>query len=360
MKKFVKAVCTALLLLLVIQTASIGFTAFACGEGTVYVNGEAFDGTVAEAIVAAGVGGTVGIGGTVYTEPIGKRDGSLVTDITISGVGDDAKLILTLDFKPKSDDNLDVLTIKGSNVTVKDLTIDARFFVDYPICVFCYTDNISIDNVTVLHGIRGGVNVMTGGNVLFRDVCANDTKQAGFVFENCGDASNIRFENCSTKGNFYHAGLIVKNGYGADTNIDATGLTCYENCFAFHDRVKGTIWGDERADLSIKVPPLNSKGERISLDYGVYYPLEQSYQHIRFGEPESEARFKTAKLTTSKYGFETVIYYDDLSAARATVIEGDSLDVITVKFPIITAFKWLFTRIECMISLARRQILFIS
>lgn len=321
MKKFF---CVLLTIALVISSLSVSAAASLL-TGSISVNGNAFDGTLSEAIISAGDGGTVEISGTVFTYPIGKRDGCYVNNVTICGVND-AKLILDPDFVMAEDDNLDVLSIKGSNVTVKDIEIDATLRVDYAICVFCNTDNITIENISALRGIRGGINVMTSGNVLFSNVRANNSIQGGFVFENCEDASNVIFENCSTKGNWFKVGVILKNGYGPCRNVDASGLTCYENCFAFHDRVEGTIGGGERQEITLTAPPKDSNGNPINTDFAMYYPVLKVYQHIRFGVSEDATKAAVADVKTDKYGFDTAIYYDDLETALANVSSGGSME----------------------------------
>lgn len=318
MKKILCILFTVILI-----TSSLPLAVSAASSG-ISVNGSTFSGTLSEAITSAGDGGTVQVSGTVFTYPIGKRDGCLINHVTIQGVND-AKLILDPLFKMTQDDNLDILSIKGNDVTIKDISIDATLRVDYAICVFCNTDNITLENVAALHGIRGGINVMTSGHVDFNNVRANSSVQGGFVFENCEDASNISFENCSTRGNWYRVGLILKNGYGPCRNVDASGLTCYEDCFAFHDRVAGTIGGDLRQDITLAAPPKNSAGNPIDTGFAMYYPLEKAYQHIRFGVSKANIKTAVASVETDQYGFTAKLYFDDLETAQANAQSGGTL-----------------------------------
>lgn len=319
-----KLLCFIISFIMILSTVGVSASA---KSGYIIVNGENFSGTFGEAITSAGVGGTVEIHGTVYTMPVGKRDGCLVSDVSILGY-DDAKLILSNKFIMRNDDNLDVLTIKGHNVVVKNLKIDAKYRVDYAMCIFPGTDNVSIENCITAKGIRGAINVMSDGVISFKNVQANYGLQTGFEFETC-EGTNITFENCSTRGSWYKVGIIVKNGYNACVNIDASGITCFENYFAFHDRTEGTIGGGERADLSLVNPPKNSDGQPIKTDIAMYYPLEKAYQHIRYGVTEKEICTAVAYVDSSEYGIDTRIYFDDINEAEKYLHDGEEVVGIT-------------------------------
>lgn len=307
-------------IIFVLSVTTVG--AFAAG-GSITVNGESFSGTFSEAISAAGKGGVVEIKGTVKTMPVGKRDNCLVSDVTIRGT-DDAKLVLSGSFRMKEDDNLDVLTIKGQNVTVENLRIDARYQVDYALCIFPGTDNVHIENVVTGKGIRGAINVMSDGHISFKNVEANYGVQTGIEFETC-DGTNFTFENCSTKGNWYKVGIIVKNGYSPCVNIDASGITCYENYFAFHDRYSGTIGGGDRAALSITAAPKNSAGESIATDKAMYYNLEKAYLHIRYGVTDKDIRTAVSYIDSTAYGVNTRVYFDDNDVAEKYLHDGEEI-----------------------------------
>lgn len=315
-----------------ILTAIIVFSAFSlnsfAASGSIEVNGEAFSGTLAQAISSAGDGGLVEISGKIYTMPIGKNDGTLVKNITIAGKNN-AQIILSNKFIMRADDNLDVLTIKGNNVTVKDVLIDARWKVDYPLNVFCWTTNLVIENVVVQHGIRGGVDIMAGGNVLFKNVLARNSLQGGFSIANYGDASGLKFENCRTSGNWYRSGVLICNGYGPSTNVDASGITCEEGYFSVHDRVAGTISGGERAGATFVAAPLDVNGNPISTDVAMYYPLEKAYYHIRFGVGSKEIKPALCYVDTDAYGFESRVYFDNKDKAKIFAHEGE--EVVDVK-----------------------------
>lgn len=296
---------------------------FAAG-GSLSVNGAAFDGTLAEAIESAGVGGTVTLRGTVHTQPLGKLGSLVIHDITIEGESD-AKLLIADDFIPHDDDNLDIITIKGNNVTIKNLLIDAGWRVDYPLNTFCYTDNIVIENVTVQHGIRGGINVMTDGHVLFKNVSCVNCYQAGFGLENCLDASNLVFENCVTSGSWYRSGILLCNGYGPTVNVDASGIICEEGHFSVHDRWTGSISGGERQTITYTAPPKDSSGNPIDTSRAMYYPLEKAYLCLRFGVSDAETASAVCYVDTTAYGFETRVYFDDYEDAENFVHEGETV-----------------------------------
>ena len=315
-----KILCVIISIFLIASSATLGASA---KSGYIIVNGENFSGTFNEAVLEAGKGGVVEIHGTISTMPVGKVDGNFVSDVSILGY-DDAKLVLSRKFRMKNDDNLDVLTIKGQNVVVKNLKIDARYQVDYALCIFPGTDNVSVENCITAKGIRGAVNVMSAGVISFKNVQANYGYQTGFEFENC-DGTNITFENCTTRGNWYKVGIIVKNGYSDCVNIDASGITCFEDYFSFHDRTQGTISGGERAALSIVNPPKNSQGEPIKTDVAMYYPLEKAYQHIRYGVTEKQIKSAVAYVDSSAYGIDTRVYFDDMDEAEKYLHEGEEI-----------------------------------
>ena len=314
-----KIFCVIISILLIASSATLGASA---KSGYIIVNGENYSGTFNEAVYEAGKGGIIEIHGTVYTMPVGKNDGNYVSDVSILGYND-AKLILSHEFRMANDDNLDVLTIKGDNVVVKDLKIDARYQVDYAICVSS-AGRVSIENCITAKGIRGAINVIGTGTFSFKNVQANYAYQTGFQFEAC-DGTNVTFENCTTRGNWYKVGIVVKNGYSDCVSIDASGITCFEDYFAFHDRTQGTIGGGERAALSIVNPPKNSQGEPIKTDVAMYYPIEKAYQHIRYGVTEKQTKSAVAYVDSSAYGVDTRVYFDDMDEAEKYLHEGEEI-----------------------------------
>ncbi len=318
MKKIV-----SVFLVFVLLISSLSLQSFAlCGS--LYVNGERFYGTLEDAIVAAGMGGTVTVSGTVFTDPLGKLGDLLIHDVTIEGKNN-AKIILSVDFIPHNDDNLDVITIKGNNVVIKNVLIDAGWRVDYPLNTYGDTDNLVIENVTVQHGIRGGINLMTGGHVLFKNVTLRNSYQAGFGVANCYDASNVKFENCVTSGNWYRSGILLCGGYGPTLNMDASGITCKEGHFSVHDRYSGSIGGGERQTITYKAPPKDASGNPIDTSTAMYYPLEKAYLCIRFGASKVEIMSAVCYVDTTAYGFETRVYFNDYEAAQNFLHDGEQI-----------------------------------
>lgn len=344
MKKRIIGIVLSAVLLLIMCIVPVN-----AASGSISVNGEVFSGTLAEALKAAGAGGYIELSGTVYTMPIGKNDGSRVQNVTITGK-DNAQLVLSEDFTDLGDTNLDVMTIKGNNVTLRDMLIDARWMVDYPLNVFG-ADNITIENVIVEHGKRGGVNVMTSGRVLFKDMTARDSLQAGFAFENCADASRIRFENCVTRNNVYNSGILICNGYASTRNVDASGLTCNEGHFSVHDRYSGTLGGGVRAAATFTFPPKNADGQPISTDRAMYYPLEKAYLHIRYGVSEEDTATAVCSVKTNCYGFDTTVYFDDEDTARLFLHEGEQIEKLGGSNPVFVFFTRILNYIKMFFSL---------
>lgn len=344
-----KKVFAVLLSLAVFASAfSLNVSAIS-GKGFILVNGEHFCGTLSQAITSAGENGLVEINGTVYTMPIGKKDNCLVTDVTIKGENN-AKIILDNRFIMKNDDNLDVLTVKGQNVYISNINIDAKYRVDYAVCIYPGSNNVVIENVVAAKGIRGAVNVMGDGRIDFKNLQANYGMQTGFQFEAC-DGTNITFENCSTLGNWYKAGIIIKNGYNHCINIDASGITCYENCFSFHDRFSGTIGGDERQPMSLIAPPKDSNGNPISTDKAMYYPVEKSYLHIRYGISDKDISTACCYVNSSAYGFNSQIYFDDIKAAQDFLHEGESIEYLSRIDVLRVFFARLFNSVKIMFKI---------
>ncbi len=306
----------------VLIAASLSIPSYAA-NGSLYVNGEAFDGTLEQAITAVGKSGTVTVDGRIYTQPLGKIGSLFIDDITIEG-RNDAEIVLAKSFIPHKDDNLDVVTVKGSNVTIKNLLIDACWRVDYPLNTFGGT-NLLIENVTVQHGIRGGINVMTSGKILFKNVVARNSYQAGFSLANCQDASNMKFENCETSGNMYRSGILLCSGYADSVNVDASGITCKEGYFSVHDRYSGTIGGGERAHVTYTAAPKDANGNTIDTSTAMYYPLEKAYHCVRFGVGKAEIKSAVCYVDTDAYGFETRVYFDDEKEAQNFLHEGEQI-----------------------------------
>ncbi len=309
--------------------------------GYIKLNGSAdsFTGTLAEAITAAGAGGTVDIYGTVFTNPIGTGEyaGTVITDITIQGKTEDAAISIHPLFVDLNDSKFDVLTVKGSDVLIKDLTVDALYRVDFPIRIFGGSSDVTLENVVAKHGTRGSVNILASDKISFINVQANESNQGGFYFDCAYDCTNVSFTNCSTSKNS-RTGVLIRNGYGPSTNIDLSGITCFENTFAVEDRMQGTIGGGEAAEIQIIAPPKDTDGKAIETARAMFFIIEKQYQHIRYGVTENDVLDAMASIDADRYGFETTIYYKSVDAAESDVREGETI----VKYSI---FKVIYNRI---------------
>lgn len=306
--------------------SAVPFSSFAGAKESLFVNGAPFSGTLEEAI-AAGKGGKVTISGAVYTKPIGRPSGGLlVEDVVLEGIND-AKIILQRGYFDDISNKVDVLTIRGKNVTLRNLEVDAGYRVDFPIRIFPGSTHVLLENVTARRGTRGAVNLLSSADITLRNVQANESVQGGFYFDDVYDAGGIRFENCSTRGNF-RTGVLVRNGYGPCTNVNLSGVTCHEGTFAVEDRMEGTLSGKPRAEIQITGAPVNAGGAAISMEKAVYYPVEKAYQHIRYGIADADLIGASATILTDRYGAETLIYYLTRSAAEKDLREGESLTAI--------------------------------
>lgn len=309
---------TALFLVSMVPVSS-----WAAGETSLYVNGKAFSGTLEEAILAAR-GGTVTVSGTVYTKPVGRPDGGIVIeDVTIEGINN-AKIILQRGYWADISNKVDVLTLRGQNVTLRNLEVDAGFRVDFPIRIFPGSAHILLENVVARHGTRGAVNLLSSADILLRGVQANESIQGGIYFDAVYDAGGIRFENCSTQGNL-RTGVLIRNGYESCTNVNLKGITCYEGTFAVEDRMTGTIGGGPRAEIEITHAPKNASGASISTEKAIFYPVEKAYQHIRYGIADADLIGASATILINRYGMETCVYYLSVSAAEKDLREGEAL-----------------------------------
>ena len=315
-----KRFCTVFLCGILLLAACVPCFA---AQGSITVNGNAFSGTLAQAIALAGKGGTVGITGTVATEPVGYLDGTRVADVTIQGDAPGATITLPASFVDLNNSKYDVLTVSGANVILKNLTVDACLKVDFAIRFLNSSSHASVENVTARRGTRGAVNILSANSLTFKNVQANDSIQGGFYFDAIWDASRVVFENCTTAGNV-RTGVLVRNGYGAVLNLNLAGITCAENTFAVEDRREGTIGGGERAEIQIVAAPYNAAGEVISTVTAKSFAVEQMYEHIRFGIAAGETDACRASITTDRYGFRTTVYYSTRSLADADVRTGVS------------------------------------
>lgn len=314
------------LLAAVLLLSAIPLPSLAAAQDGLLVNGVPFAGTLEEAI-AAGRGGTVTVSGTVYTKPVGRPgNGIVIEHVTIEGINS-AKLILQRGYFDDISNKVDVLTIRGKNVTLRNLEVDAGFRVDFPIRIFPGSAHVLLENVVARHGTRGGVNLLSNADITLRNVQANDNVQGGFYFDNVYDAGGILFESCSTRGNF-RTGVLVRNGYGPCTNVNLKEITCYEGTFAVEDRMEGTLSGKPRADIQITGVPNNAEGKAISMERAIYYPVEKAYQHIRYGIAQADLIGASATILTNRYGMETTVYYLSKSAAETDLREGETLTAI--------------------------------
>ena len=298
-------------------------------QAAIQVDGAPFDGTLAQAIALAGQsGGTVGIFGKVTTHPIGtgEYNGTRIDNVTLQGMTSDAQIVLLPTFFDLNNSKFDVLTVTGSSVTIRDLTVDAGLKVDFPIRVMNGADGIILENVIARRGTRGAVNLLTSGCVGLTNVQANESIQGGFYFDAC-DCTNVSFVNCSTKGNL-RTGVLVRNGYAALTNLDLSGVACHEGTFAVEDRMAGTISGGPWAEISILAAPKNAQGEAIRTDRAKLFHVEQAYQHIRYGVGDGNIASSAARITTVRYGFDSTIYYGSKSAAEADKRTGEAMSCI--------------------------------
>ncbi|MDR2752978.1 MAG: hypothetical protein LBB50_01555 [Oscillospiraceae bacterium] len=324
------AVCTAIALLLsVLLLGGAGLQ-----KGQIYVNGTAFDGSFREAVAQAIPGGTVEIEGTVYTRPVGwdvpDKTMLVVENVTIEGRGANARLQLEPFYFDDYSNKTDVLTIRGDNVTVRNLHINAGLRVDFPLRVF--GDNVLVEDVTCVGGLRGAVNILAlwspEKTQTYRRVRAESSVQGGFYFDDDIDCTGLTLEGCVTRGNL-RVGVLVRNSYNAVQRLDLSGIACEEGVWAIEDRVTGTIGGAPRADISILAGPKNTDGEPIPLDRARYIPFIEgdSYRHYRFGMAKDDGSYGT--ITTNRYGFDVTLGYSLLQsdAAAGDALEGDVLSI---------------------------------
>jgi hypothetical protein len=261
--------------------------------------------------------GAVEIEGTVYTRPVGGSAGGeegkpVISGVTIRGRGENARIELEPFYFGGMNDKTDVITVAGSNVEIRDLTIDAGFRVDFPLRILGAARDITVENVEAAHGLRGAVNVLSPDNIRMKNVRANSSVQGGFYFDDLEEgAENVVFEDCSTKGNF-RTGVLIRNAYESVVGLNLGGITCYEDHFAVEDRVSGTLSGDKYGEIFLTAPPKNSKGEPIDVSVAKFYAVEgfgEKYKHIRYGMDGLEYSGALAYIETERYGFETKIYY---------------------------------------------------
>ncbi|MDR2647104.1 MAG: hypothetical protein LBB67_03155 [Oscillospiraceae bacterium] len=317
-------------------------------DGVIFVNGEVFDGTLKEAIRGAGAAGLVEISGTVYTKPIGwmEADGFIINNVTIQGRGDNAVISLEPTHFDDISNKKDVITIQGSDVTIKNLTINARLLVDFPLRM--WGTNQLIEDVTCIGGTRGAVNILglrTGRTITLRRVRANSSMQGGFYLDDDMDCAGLTFEDCSTRGNV-RVGVLVRNSYQSVIGLDLSGVTCYENIFAVEDRAQGTIGGDPAAEVNILAAPKNANGDAIDTSKALFFGVEQACRHFRYGAPEEQYAGADTSIKTTRYGFETELFYTLRSSAENDLRDGESLtisnDFIKQSFGKATAFfSWL-------------------
>ncbi len=317
--KHIIAILVAAILLAVFALPS------AAAGGSLRVNGEAFTGTFQQALEKAMPGGVVEITGTVFTRPVGTGN-IRVENVTIQGSGTGAALALEPMYFADYSNKMDVLTLQ-SNVTVKDLTINAGLRVDFPLRVF--GTNVLVENVICTGGIRGGVNVLglyTGTTQTYRNVQANNSLQGGFYFDNDPDCAGLTLTNCSTEGNL-RVGVLVRNSYAAVQGLDMSGITCKEGVWAIEDRFTGTIGGSSRAELQILAGPQGTDGKTIDMSRARYIPFieNSSYKHLRFGVPASQRMGAVVEETTDIYGFTTTI----LSSAAPQKLFGLVVDFLS-------------------------------
>lgn len=319
-----KPLLSLLLAALLVISLPASLSALELSTGKIYVNDELFDGTLIEAI-EAGYGGKVTVSGKVYTTPIGGPGREPIVDEVIIEGTNNAEIVLQPFYFDDYYTNMDVITIRGKNVTLRNVTVDACFLLDYPVRIFPGSKNVLVENVTAKHGMRGAVDVLCADNITLRNVSAQSSRQAGYVVQATYNSVGITFENCESRGN-WRAGVMVRNGYAGVTNVDLSGITCHEGTFSVEDRMTGTIDGGPRQEIIITAPPKNADGTPISYERGILYPLEAAYQHIRFGIADHEVGAASASILTNRYGFESTVYYLTAAAAENDLREGETIN----------------------------------
>ncbi|MDR1465065.1 MAG: hypothetical protein LBJ11_07195 [Oscillospiraceae bacterium] len=317
-------------------TALLLCAALLLGLGTVFagaktsaltVNGEAFSGTFQEALAAAGPGGLVEISGTVYTRPVGWLDDFVVQDVTIQGNGAGAVLALESLYFDAISAKCDVLTIRGDNVTVRNLTIRAGLRVDFPLRLF--GSNLLVEDVTCTGGTRGAVNILglrPGKTMTFRRVRAQSSLQGGFYFDDDTDCAGLTMEDCVTSGNL-RVGVLVRNTYNDVLDLDLSGIRCREGVFAVEDRTRADLAEGERTkEIRILAPPQDAQGKPIDTARALNISfIETKYDHIRYGVSSEECAGADAWIDASRYGFDTRIHYTLPGAAEADCRDGETV-----------------------------------
>ncbi|MDR3293399.1 MAG: hypothetical protein LBT20_04765 [Clostridiales bacterium] len=345
-KKLLISLTVILLLLasLTVTAGAFGYLdlGFSKSGGRIYVNGAEFSGTLKEAVTLAGGGGTVEIEGTVYTTPVGDPSRSnepILHDITIKGRDFSAAIVLKSGYYGDIYNKTDVLTVAGANVAIRDLTIDGGFRIDFPLRIFAWAENVSVENVTARRGTRGAVNILSDKNISLKNVRADDGAQSGFYLDGGLDGAGISFLDCSTRGNF-RTGVLVRNCYGAVENLDLSGITCFENTFSIEDRIGGGINNNGIAyPMSILLPPKNKDGEPIKTDAAAYFNVERQYRHYRYGISPAEYAGAKAFIDAERYGMNTRFYYLDESVAASNRTEIETVILTeTNVFPKIQSF----------------------
>ena len=274
----------------------------------------------------------VKITGMVPIDPVGDLAG-----VSIIGQGDNAGLYLNKDVKPTEGHVHDVITVKGGDVTLKDLTLDAKGKVNFPLRLMSGSaENITVENVTLTGGKRGGVNVLNkdAQNITLKNVTAAPGGEGAFYFDANGGGSGIKFENCTTTSG---AGVdvLIRNAYGSSTDLDLSGITCTNNAFAIEERLGGIIEGTGKGQIgkiSFTNPPKDNGGAPIQTTWAVNTVATSAgteYRHYEFGADHSAA---TYYLDTTRYtGAALKLYYfgvDALSKATADKRVGETLHAI--------------------------------
>ncbi|MDR1806021.1 MAG: right-handed parallel beta-helix repeat-containing protein [Clostridium sp.] len=328
-----KALCVCLCLGLLFSLFAVPGTALSLGGGKLYVDGASFSGSLQEAIAAAEAGGgLVEVEGTVYTGPVGDPANAAaftVHDVTIAGRGSTAKIELEPFYLDAISKKLDVITVLGGNVVIKNLRIDACFRVDFALRIFSGASNVLVENVVAEHGTRGAINILSPNNIAFVNTQANASVQGGFYFDDIDEAGsvNISFEDCSTTGNL-RTGVLARKGYTTVVDLDLSGITCYEGNFAVEERIDGSM-GDSDSysyeHVRLLAPPKNASGSPIDTSVAICYKLEDAYKHYRYGIDKLAYQGAMASIQTERYGFSTRIYYLLESQAAADLWPGESL-----------------------------------
>jgi hypothetical protein len=242
-------------------------------RGSIYLNDNLVKMTLPEVIAAAEPGDIVEISGTVYTKPV-----EVWTDnLTIAGRGGGAKIELTRGYWRDIENKVDVLTLNGDTIILRDVTVDAGFRVDHPVRIL-QGRNVTLENVTTRRGMRSALDILNGENHRFINVRAADSWQSGVCINSDVDGAGLYFENVSTRGN-WRAGVLVRNYYGSAINIDLGGITVHEGTWATEFR-----HGNLTNIIEITHPPVNRAGETIEMQNGRDYNVERKYKHTRYGK----------------------------------------------------------------------------